>query len=602
MGGEGENPAQVRRPWYCSWRLPTAVFIICLIFAGLVEYTRRHGFNLFLPSSSSSSSSKNQPSEQSSNTSGVVETPTISSSAPFPPSDGLKDSRRLMGIDSRQRQVERLSAAINVPTEIEDNFGPFGKDRRWEKFDHLHRVLKAHFPRVHSNTTVETINKYGLVYTWKGWNDNLKPILFTAQQDVVPSGPWLKWKHRPYQAFHDNSYVWGRGSHSKSNLVGLLSVAEELLEQRFEPQRTILFAFGFDKETGGLLGAKQIAQHLEKKLGKDSLAMVHDEGGMGINTLGSLLYAVPAIQEKGFLNVVLSLEVSGGHSSQPPEHTGIGIMSEIITELESKSFAPKIAAMNPLRNLLQCYVRHSRKEVENFLPSALAGDQDELQFGESLAERGSLKFENKGRDVEFMVRTSQAVDIIRGGVQDSLLPDSVNVTVNYRIAPHQTIEEVKEHVAALVYPTVQRHSLALRGFGYEEPGSNYPAGVVTLSSNSDLEPSPVSPTDDKNGVWKLFAGTIRQVFEDVDVATADPERKEKRTVIPAGSIMLSNTDSQHYLSLTKNVYRFTPARQGTLINGGAIDERIDIDAHLEGMRLYYDLMRNFDAMDDKSLG
>lgn len=454
----------------------------------------------------------------------------------------------------------------------------------------------------HSNTTVEKINKYGLLYTWKGHNEKLKPILFAAHQDVVRAGPWTKWKHPPYKAFYDKNFIWGRGSAgSKNNLIGLLSVVEELLEQRFEPQRTVILAFGFDEEVGGSRGAKHISQYLEKKYGKDSLAMILDEGGNGIHVVGSLLYAVPAVQEKGFLDIMLFLEVPGGESLSSPDFTGIGIMSKLVAELESNAFPPKMTAQNPLKNLLQCYVRHSRKEVENFLPSALAGDQDALQFGARLTDRGSLKYNNKGKDMQFLVQTSQAVDVIRGGEKGTQLPDSVNVTINYRIASHESVEDVRKHVVDVIYPVAHKHGIAVKGFGYDEPLSNYPAGALTFSSSGELEPSPISPTDDKNGVWKLFAGTIRQVFENVKVTALDAENAKESTVIPAGSVMLSNTDTQHYLSLTKNIYRFTPARDGTRVNTHGIDERLDMDAHLEGMRLYYDLMRNFDAVDDEGL-
>ena len=51
--------------------------------------------------------------------------------------------------------------------------------------------------------------------------------------------------------------------------------------------------------------------------------------------------------------------------------------------------------------------------------------------------------------------------------------------------------------------------------------------------------------------------------------------------------MQGNTDTIQYWNLTRNIYRFSPAREGTRFGVHTVDEHIDMMAHLEGMRLYY---------------
>jgi Gly-Xaa carboxypeptidase len=58
-----------------------------------------------------------------------------------------------------------------------------------------------------------------------------------------------------------------------------------------------------------------------------------------------------------------------------------------------------------------------------------------------------------------------------------------------------------------------------------------------------------------------------------------------------------NTDTIHYWNVSPNIYRFSPARAGTRFGIHTINERVDINAHIEGMRVYYDLIRNFDRAD-----
>lgn len=141
---------------------------------------------------------------------------------------------------------------------------------------------------------MERINKYGLLYYIPGNDRSLKPILLMAHQDVVPPMDTRQWSHPPFQAHFDGEWLWGRGaSDCKSNLIGILSAIDALLAQTYTPRRSILLAFGFDEETGGEQGAAGIARHLERNMGKDSLAMVFDEGGMGVKTLGDVAYALP---------------------------------------------------------------------------------------------------------------------------------------------------------------------------------------------------------------------------------------------------------------------------------------------------------------------
>ena len=95
-----------------------------------------------------------------------------------------------------------------------------------------------------------------------------------------------------------------------------------------------------DEETGGVRGAAALNQSLFEEWGSESFLFVLDEGGMGIQSQGDVLYAYPGVGEKGYYDIQLTLEVTGGHSSRPPKHTGIGIMADAIVALESKPYSP----------------------------------------------------------------------------------------------------------------------------------------------------------------------------------------------------------------------------------------------------------------------
>src|SRR5436190_11686122 len=77
----------------------------------------------------------------------------------------------------------------------------------------LHKYLEETFPKVHSSLKKEVISDYSLLYTWKGQEDGLKPILLMGHMDVVPVEPGSesRWTHSPFEGKIIDGYVWGRG-------------------------------------------------------------------------------------------------------------------------------------------------------------------------------------------------------------------------------------------------------------------------------------------------------------------------------------------------------------------------------------------------------
>jgi Gly-Xaa carboxypeptidase len=107
-----------------------------------------------------------------------------------------------------------------------------------------------------------------------------------AHEDVVPVNPGTlsQWTHPPFEGVVDDEWVWGRGAADCKNqvsivsgssqsssrrltrllslfdfvsliasrqLMGIMSALDKLIEEGFQPERTILISFGFDEEIGG---------------------------------------------------------------------------------------------------------------------------------------------------------------------------------------------------------------------------------------------------------------------------------------------------------------------------------------------------------------
>jgi Gly-Xaa carboxypeptidase len=199
-------------------------------------------------------------------------------------------------------------------------------------------------------------------------------------------------------------------------------------------------------------------------------------------------------------------------------------------------------------------------------------------------ERIAQKLADNVEAERWLMQTSQAVDLIAGGIKVNALPELVEVLINHRIAPHQSIGFVNEHMKKVLTPLAE--DLGIEVIGSDDMISNnvtltpqFATGKLTFSYPESLEVSPISPTKG-SGVWALFGGTVRYVFENTDSGKG-------KTVVPVGDIMTGNTDTQHYWNLTRNIYRFAPIRQGARLNAHAIDERMEMKAHVEGIRVYY---------------
>ncbi|KAI1172413.1 peptidase family M20/M25/M40 [Nemania sp. FL0916] len=515
-----------------------------------------------------------------------------------PSGDGLPAARDIFsGEAALNLQVKRHSTIVKVPSISYDDNGEPLEDPRWEVFYTLHDTLKSLYPNVHRRMDRKTVNTFGLVFTIKGSDSSLKPLMLAAHQDVVPVAAGSVWKYPPFSGHFDGQWLWGRGaSDDKNSLTALMSALETLLANpSWTPKRTIILASGFDEECSGRRGAGTIGPYLEELYGPNSMALVLDEGGMGLDLVGNdTLYALPAVMEKGHVDIWIDLHVNGGHSSTPFPHTGIGIMAELVTQLESHPWTPKLIEGSPIHKHFICQSEYSPKSAPKITELIKQGDLKSL----------AKELATIDRSTHYRLQTSQAVDYFLGGVKINAMPENIKIGVNHRIAPQDSISAVKANILKQIKPIVKKFGLTVKAFqgedhnpdiafdfayaGTFEDGTVDPMyeveynGTLVLTSSQPTLVTPISPTT--GDVWDLFSGTIQHSFA-----------FDGGKVVPVGELMTGNTDTRHYLNLTPNIYRWVPIRQGHALDAHTVDERVDMFAHMEIVSFYYDLIRNFDA-------
>ncbi len=437
--------------------------------------------------------------------------------------------------------AQHLAAAVRCQTVPLDDTGAPDP----EAFRQLHQMLAETYPLVHEKVKREVVSGYSLLYTWQGSRADLEPVMLMAHQDVVSADPG-GWTHPPFAGVIADGFVWGRGTLDiKNQLIGIMEAAEALLQQGFRPERTILFGLGHDEETGGVNGCKVMGQLLKER--GVYLAGIVDEGGgisagLAAGVRGEV--ALIGVSEKGYLTVELSVQGQPGHSSTPPPQTAIGILARGLARLEAHPMPTHLRRLRPLYHGIGI-------AAPLYLQVAFANI---WLFGPLLR-----RWLQRNPEMNASMRTTTALTIVQGGVEDNTIPAEAKAIVNFRLLPGDSIADVLWH-AKKVIKDERVHLKPVEG-----------------KFNEAL---PISPS--QGPVYGSLKTVIRQVFDNPPVAPF---------------VMLGGTDCQHFVPVCDGIYRFTPLVMDASFRGleHGIDERIPVEGMARMVTFYARLMKVWGA-------
>lgn len=400
--------------------------------------------------------------------------------------------------------------------------------------------LETTYPNFHSKLTREIIAGYSLLYTWKGKNPDLKPVVLMAHQDVVPIEEATKamWTVDPFAGEVKDGFIWGRGTtDDKINLISIVEAAEKLLAENFQPERTIYFSFGHDEEIGGK-GAIAAAALLKSR--NIEAEFIMDEGGyITLDKMPGITkpLALLGTSEKGYLSLNLSVEQAGGHSSMPAEETSIDILAKALVNLRSKPFPSDLTG------------------------STLEGTAyigPEMPFIQKMAFANLWLFKDlvisnyeKSPQSAAMVRTTMVPTIIDAGIKDNVIPTVATATVNLRLLRGDLSDDVIEQVKNKMND--DRVKIQRLTFNAE-------ASAVTPAASTGY-----SKID--QSVKKSYPQTITTPF-----------------------LMIGATDSRFFGDVSKNIIKFSPMIDPIGFHG--IDERVSVESYKTALWFYENLIKD----------
>jgi carboxypeptidase PM20D1 len=253
--------------------------------------------------------------------------------------------------------------------------------------------------------------------------------------------------------------------------------------------------------------------------------------------------AIIGLAEKGYVTLKITARAKAGHSSIPPAKTALGTLAGAIYRLEQNQMPASLSGpigqffdhIGPEMPLVQKVLLANRWVFEGILIGQL----------------------EKVGSTNAAIRTTTAPTMIQGGVMENVLPSQAHVLINFRIRPGDKVSDVVAHAKEVI---------------------DDPAIEVRIHGKKGINPSPVSSTD--SPAFKAIKRSISEVYPGILVAPG---------------LVLGQTDSRHYASISNNNYRFAPMifSPADLERLHGTDERMSIDNYARMIQYYAQFIKNY---------
>lgn len=435
----------------------------------------------------------------------------------------------------RDSAVDALAQLVRCKT-VSYNDHSLENDAEFEK---LISLLPTLYPHVMGTCEFRQLPDRALLLRWQGKTAG-DPAVMMAHYDVVPVDE-ARWDKPPFAGLLENGVLWGRGTlDTKVTLNGILSAADHLIAQGFQPEHDVYFAFSGGEEVNGL-GAPNIVSYFAQQGIRP--AIVVDEGGAVVEDVFPGVH-VPCgligIAEKGMMNAQFRTCSQGGHASAPKPHTPVGVLSAACKRLEDHPFPAHL--QGPAAQMFDTLGRYSTPLYRMIFANLWC-------FGWLL----DLLAKRSGGEMNALLRTTVAFTQMQGSSARNVIPPEATMVANMRLNPSDSVASALDYLKKTV-------------------GDD----TVEISALESFEPSPVSETD--CAAWDKVAASVAETW---------------RGCVVAPYLMVQCSDSRHYGKLSNHVYRFSAmdltAEERGLIHGN--NERIRVETVGKAVEFYIRLLR-----------
>ncbi|HZO21295.1 MAG TPA: M20/M25/M40 family metallo-hydrolase [Steroidobacteraceae bacterium] len=257
-----------------------------------------------------------------------------------------------------------------------------------------------------------------------------RPILYLGHLDVVEARR-EDWSSDPFELLQKDGWFYGRGTEDmKDGDAALMETLIRLKREHFRPARDIIVAFTADEEAGGDANGPAFLLREHRDLIDAEMVLNLDGGGGALQNDERLFFSV-GTSEKVYVTFTLETTSPGGHGSLPGPDNAIYRLAHGLTRLEALRF-PVMMTDTTRASFRQLAPLHSGAEQADML--AVAGSPPDPGAAERLSQTVRLNAQ---------LRTTCVATLISGGHAENALPQRAKATIQCRMMPGDTAQNVQ---------------------------------------------------------------------------------------------------------------------------------------------------------------
>lgn len=267
--------------------------------------------------------------------------------------------------------------------------------------------------------------------------DPSRALLLLSHVDVV-GVQRERWSVDPFAGVTKDGYLWGRGAlDDKGMTIANLAVVVALKRAGVRLDRDVILLAEGDEEAGGEHGIEfAIGKHWEKI----AAGFAINEGGRVVLKDGKVQSVGIQASEKIPINVEVIASGPSGHGSVPRDDNPVIHLAAAVAKIGAYKAPVRLLAVT--RRYFELLAKVEDPELAKWMRALV--DQPERM------ENAARRLSEASPVWSSMMRNSIAPTILQGGIRSNVVPSEARATLNIRLLPGESIQELVEELKKVV--------------------------------------------------------------------------------------------------------------------------------------------------------
>jgi acetylornithine deacetylase/succinyl-diaminopimelate desuccinylase-like protein len=311
--------------------------------------------------------------------------------------------------------------------------------------------------------------------------DPSRALLLVAHMDVVGVDK-SKWTVDPFSAVMKDGYLYGRGAiDDKGMLAANLAAFIWLKRNNARLNRDVIFLATCDEEAFGDASIKTL---IAKNWDKFAAGFAINEGGVVIAKDGKVQYTAIQASEKVTYNVDVVARGTSGHASIPLKDNPVAHLAAAIEKIANYTAPVHLTAVT--RRYFEGLAALQDDEIGKWIRSLDASDR---------AEHAARVISDANPTWNAMLRDTISPTMLSAGVRVNVIPAEARGTLNIRLLPGDTIDELIAELKKLVNDPLVKFEIQMNA-GLAAPTSSLENdfyNAIVKASAMEFNGAPVLP-------------------------------------------------------------------------------------------------------------